>query len=504
MWLFGVIRKDKIVLLSEFISKLKLAHDVPNFYCNKPGKNLGYHWEDGRFSFDCWNLIKAILAGWDATNPVGTNVPPTVTGDISGYQMLMQCTNRSKDFTQLKQPGTYLYLSTSPHAGVYIGDFTQDGYTFNVVECTGAWESKVQYTYVDEKGGRYLYKGGPQNKYSWTDYGLLPWVEYTTNPVPNPTPVSDVAYGIDVSRWQRGFDLMDAKVQGFTYSILKAGGADSGYYKDPCFEDFYKQAKEDKMYIGAYYYGNAFSVDDAVKEANYLIQYLQGKDIVHVYYDVEGKMLNQGYQHLTSIIQTFCQTMITAGYACGIYTSESHFNSRFDDNVLIMYPHWVAKYSKNPPKLKSIALTEIWQYGGNTNFIRSPQINGTTVDQNQINIQWVDDGSQPKETVQIVTPTETKKSVDQLANEVLAGLWGNGIIRQMRLLKEGYDYKVVQSRVNEIASQRKETKKTYVVVKNDTLSSIAKRYNTTVDALVKANGIPNKNKIYVGQELIIA
>ena len=51
--------------------------------------------------------------------------------------------------------------------------------------------------------------------------------------------------------------------------------------------------------------------------------------------------------------------------------------------------------------------------------------------------------------------------------------------------------------------QRKQTKKTHIVAKGETLSGIAKRYNTTIDALVKANGIPNKNKIYVGQELII-
>ena len=89
------------------------------------------------------------------------------------------------------------------------------------------------------------------------------------------------------------------------------------------------------------------------------------------------------------------------------------------------------------------------------------------------------------------------------AVEVLAGLWGNGVVRQGKMLKEGIDYKAVQQRVNEIVASRKESGKTHIVVKNETLSSIAKRYNTTVDALVKANGIPNKNKIYVGQEIKI-
>ena len=157
---------------------LKLAHDVPNFYNNTPGKNLGYHWSNGSFSFDCWNLIKVVLAGWNATNPVGTNVAPTVTGDIDGYTMLTKCSGRSKDFSQLKIPGTYLYIYSSPHSGVYIGDVVVNNRTYNVIECTGAWGGGVLYTYVDEKGYRYQYKGGPKNKYKWEEIGLLPWVDY--------------------------------------------------------------------------------------------------------------------------------------------------------------------------------------------------------------------------------------------------------------------------------------------------------------------------------------
>lgn len=189
------------MLLSEFISKLKLAHDVPNYYNNHFPKNCGYY-DGSKFSFDCWNLIKAILGGWTDNRTVGYYVQPKdfPTGDVDGYHLLMQCTNRSKDFSKLKQPGTYLYLSTSPHAGVYVGDFQYQGETFNVVECTGAWEGKVQYTYVDEKGGRYLYKNGPKNQYSWTDYGLLPYVEYDAAPVPTSQPTT---YKDDKFVWDR-------------------------------------------------------------------------------------------------------------------------------------------------------------------------------------------------------------------------------------------------------------------------------------------------------------
>ena len=47
-------------------------------------------------------------------------------------------------------------------------------------------------------------------------------------------------------------------------------------------------------------------------------------------------------------------------------------------------------------------------------------------------------------------PVEPRKSVDELAREVIAGKWGNGKERADRLSQAGYDYQAVQDRVNEI------------------------------------------------------
>lgn len=43
----------------------------------------------------------------------------------------------------------------------------------------------------------------------------------------------------------------------------------------------------------------------------------------------------------------------------------------------------------------------------------------------------------------------------------------------------------------------------YVVRRGDTLYSVARRYGTTVNAIVQANGLRNSNWIYVGQRLVI-
>ena len=57
------------------------------------------------------------------------------------------------------------------------------------------------------------------------------------------------------------------------------------------------------------------------------------------------------------------------------------------------------------------------------------------------------------------------------------------------------------SSVSEVSSHSEHTN-TYVVVKGDYLSKVAKRYGTTVVALKKANGL-TKNDLSVGQKLII-
>lgn len=48
------------------------------------------------------------------------------------------------------------------------------------------------------------------------------------------------------------------------------------------------------------------------------------------------------------------------------------------------------------------------------------------------------------------SPVPSRKSVDELAREVIRGNWGNGAERKNRLIAAGYDYSAVQKRVNEL------------------------------------------------------
>lgn len=171
----------------EFINALIVAHEVPNCYSNKFPKNLGFY-DGSKYSFDCWNLIKVVLSGWKPTGIKGDYIKPAklVTGDIDGKTLLNKCSNRSKDFSKLSIPGTYLYLASDPHSGIYIGDRTIDGKVYNVIEATknGKFGNGVLYTYVDKDGTRRKYKGSSSVSLKWSEYGLLSsYVKYLDEPI---------------------------------------------------------------------------------------------------------------------------------------------------------------------------------------------------------------------------------------------------------------------------------------------------------------------------------
>lgn len=44
--------------------------------------------------------------------------------------------------------------------------------------------------------------------------------------------------------------------------------------------------------------------------------------------------------------------------------------------------------------------------------------------------------------------TQTKKTISQIVEEVIAGKWGNGSVRQNKLKAAGYDYSAIQKEVN--------------------------------------------------------
>lgn len=269
-------------------------------------------------------------------------------------------------------------------------------------------------------------------------------------------------YGIDISRWQKDFDIKAAqKEYGVEFVIIKAGGGDSGLYRDGKFTRNYNLCEELGMPKGVYFFSQAMSLAEAKTEVEYFMSLIKGKRFDYpVFMDYEGKMLGLDKRTLTDIAKYQLQTLQNNGWWSGIYTSQSHFKDHFYDNELSRWSHWVANYSATTTPKLTWSATQIWQCCGGNSAVVNPVMLGQNVDQNYCYIDY---------------PTKIKAK----------GINGYGKTAEVK--KE-------QANTSEIW---------YTVKKGDTLISIAKKYNTTVKAISDLNGIKNPNLINVGQKLRI-
>ena len=261
-------------------------------------------------------------------------------------------------------------------------------------------------------------------------------------------------FGIDLSKWQKGFNFDKAKAEGVEFVILRGAYSQK---KDSCFDNFYKQCKEKGLPVGAYHYSMAKSTEDAKKEAEVMLGILKGKQFEYpIYLDVEDKTQQKlGKDTLTAIIKTYCDTLENAGYYVGIYSTYSYLKSYTNINELDKYDKWIAQWYS---ECECPIPYGMWQFGGDTNVLRNNKIAGVVCDQDYVYkdypaiIKNAALNGFTKEMPSNTNMTEIKpvKSVTELAVEVLAGKWGAGIDRKKRLEAEGYSYTDVKTKVNEI------------------------------------------------------
>ena len=266
-------------------------------------------------------------------------------------------------------------------------------------------------------------------------------------------------FGIDISKWQKGFDFDRAKSEGVEFIILRGAYSFSG---DSCFEDFYKTCKKKGIPVGVYHYSMAQTVQDAKNEARLMLSILKGKKLEYpVYLDVEDQIQKSlGKDTLTAIIKTYCDTLQAAGYYVGIYSTYYYLRDYTHIKKLCKYDKWIAQWNT---RCTSPIPYGMWQFGGETNKIRSNKIAGVTCDQDYAYFDYPsimrksglngfknsDDTNTP--------PVEEKplKSVSEVAKEVIDGKWGNGAGRKARLTAAGYNYDDVQEKVNELCKNKK-------------------------------------------------
>ena len=266
-------------------------------------------------------------------------------------------------------------------------------------------------------------------------------------------------FGIDISKWQNGFDFDKAKAEGVEFIILRGAYSNS---KDSCFEDFYKSCKDKGIPVGVYHYSMAQTVQDAKNEAKLMLSILKGKQFEYpIYLDVEDKtQAKLGKSALTSIIKTYCDTIEKAGYYVGIYSTYSYLNSYTNIAELRKYDKWIAQWYTH----RSFTIDHgMWQFGGETNYLRSNKVAGVVCDQDYCykdypSIMYKSGLNGFKKADDTNTPPvqeKPSKSVSEVAKEVIDGKWGNGDDRKKKLTAAGYKYTEVQAKVNELLMPKK-------------------------------------------------
>lgn len=122
--------------------------------------------DENTFGFDCVNLIKALLWGWDGDtgNSYGSAVyKSNGVPDVNADGMIGLCQDVTSDFSSVAV-GEAVWMKG--HIGIYIGKGL-------AVETTARWSDGVQITAVHNIGTKEGYNGR-----NWTKHGKLPFVSY--------------------------------------------------------------------------------------------------------------------------------------------------------------------------------------------------------------------------------------------------------------------------------------------------------------------------------------
>lgn len=300
--------------------------------------------------------------------------------------------------------------------------------------------------------------------------------------------------GIDVSTWQGTIDWDKVKKAGIDFAIIRCGWGTTGV--DNQFHRNMKEARRVGIKVGVYLYSYAHGIAEAQAEAKHCLDLVReyGKLDMPIYYDEEEAYQ---YSRAKELAIAFCTVIENAGYWAGVYSSSSKWQGPLKG--MDRYTKWVANWGNNSRPAHNagkpnVSGCDLHQYSsvGNVSGISGD------VDMNELYRTSLFDEIAGKSSDK--PAPKPKKTNAQVSVEVWQGKWGTGDERKKRLTEAGYDYNTIQDIVNQTEPEGSGYDgRTYVVQEGDTLTAIARKYNTTVAKLKKKNSIPNANLIYVGQ-----
>ena len=181
-------------------------------------------------------------------------------------------------------------------------------------------------------------------------------------------------HGIDVSGHKQDIDWEAVAGDGIDFAIIRAGGRFYGkdgsgdVYEDSYFDRNMQGAIDAGLDVGAYFFSNAITVEEAIEEADLLLsklepyreyvtypvvcdwEYLGGNDSRA--YGVDAKVITQ-------CVDAFCSRVEEAGYIPMFYFNKYCGYVKMDLSRLTRYHFWYAEYASYP---SSIYDFQFWQY----------------------------------------------------------------------------------------------------------------------------------------------
>lgn len=175
--------------------------------------------------------------------------------------------------------------------------------------------------------------------------------------------------GVDVSSYQGDIDWQQVYDSGVRFAIVRAGGMYYGsgeLYTDDNFIKNIEGAKAAGLRVGAYFFSQAISEDEAEAEAKFVLDLLGDRKLdLPVFFDWErisgdtARTDGLDNETLTACAVRFCQTIESAGFNAGVYIYNDTGYYGYDLAQLENYTFWCVGISTYPCFYYA---HEFWQY----------------------------------------------------------------------------------------------------------------------------------------------
>lgn len=183
--------------------------------------------------------------------------------------------------------------------------------------------------------------------------------------------------GIDVSKHQGNIDWKKVKNAGINFAMIRGGyrGYTEGYInEDIKFKDNVKNAYENGIKVGIYFYSSAVNEIEAREEAEFILNLINKYNIKsYITYpiaiDIEDFEDTRNYslsiQQRTNIVKTFCEVIKNNGLKPMVYSYTYFLETKLDMDKLTNYDTWIADYYGNTWYKRKYT---IWQYSDKGNI----------------------------------------------------------------------------------------------------------------------------------------